>query len=208
MHRKIYFGSKPLFLCDRIDEEIEPYLHHDDAVFIDELNLHTVKTMLHEMQLEKVHAGVFLHHDLAELENAFAKKWTLIQAAGGLVRNESEENLLIFRKGKWDLPKGKIDEGEELEACALREVKEETGLTGITLVKPLLVTWHTYQQGTHLILKESHWYLMTCEGPQNLQPQLEEDITEARWVSDQQLPDYFENAFSSVVDVLKTWLAK
>ena len=59
MYIKIYFNNKPLFLCDSVDEVIEPYLHHDDAIFIDELNQHTVKTMIHEMQLEKVHAGVF-----------------------------------------------------------------------------------------------------------------------------------------------------
>ena len=208
MHQKIYFGSKPLFLCDSIDAEIEPFLHHDDAIFIDELNLHTVKTMLHEMQLEKVHAGVFLHPDLSALQAAFAKKWTLIQASGGLVRNEQQENLLIFRRGKWDLPKGKLDEGEDLESCALREINEETGLTGLTLQGPLKITWHTYHEGSHLILKESHWYLIHSHGPQHLQPQTEEDITELRWVDDGSLPGYFDSAFPSVVDVLQTWLSK
>lgn len=208
MHQKIYFGNKPLFLCDSIDAEIEPFLHHDDAIFIDELNLHTVKTMLHEMQLEKVHAGVFLHPDLSALQAAFAKKWTLIQASGGLVKNESGENLLIFRRGKWDLPKGKLDEGEDLESCALREIQEETGLTGLSLQRPLKITWHTYHEGSHLILKESHWYLIHCQGPQELRPQTEEDITELRWVNDASLPVYFDSAFPSVVDVLQTWLAK
>lgn len=82
MHLKIYFNDKPLFLCDHIDPVIEPYLHHDDAVFIDELNVHTVNTMIHEMQLEKVHAGVFLHADLAELKHDFYRKFELIRAGG------------------------------------------------------------------------------------------------------------------------------
>ena len=73
MFIKIYFNDKPLFLCDNVDELIEPYLHHDDAVFIDELDAHTVKTMIHEMQLEKVHAGVFFHKDLESLKKRYLK---------------------------------------------------------------------------------------------------------------------------------------
>ena len=68
MFIKIYFDNKPLFLCDTVDETIQPYVHHDDAIFIDELNSHTVKSMIHEMETEKVHAGVFYHPDLKELQ--------------------------------------------------------------------------------------------------------------------------------------------
>lgn len=204
MYIKIYFDNKPLFLCDAIDPVIEPYLHHDDAVFIDELNSHTIKSMLHEMRLEKVHAGVFLHNNLEELKHAFFKKFNLIQAAGGLVENENGESLLIFRRGKWDLPKGKLDEGETLEECALREVNEETGLENLELGDLLLITWHTYHEGTHFILKESHWYKMRCKGPQNLAPQTEEDINEVKWVAAKDLPSYYNKSFPSVVDVLQT----
>lgn len=73
MYIKVFFNDKPLFLCDQVDETIEPFLHHDDAVFIDELDNHTVKSMIHEMQLEKVHAGVFIHPDFEALKKAFFK---------------------------------------------------------------------------------------------------------------------------------------
>ena len=63
MYIKIFFNDKPLFLCDTVDEIIEPYIHHDDAVFIDELNTHTIKSMIHEMQEPEVHAGVFFNPD-------------------------------------------------------------------------------------------------------------------------------------------------
>ena len=128
MYLKIYFNDKPLFLCNSVDETVQPYVHHDDAVFIDELNSHTVKSMIHEMEQPEVHAGVFYHPDLDELKKAFYKKFTIVVAAGGLVQNEKKEILLIFRRGKWDLPKGKLDKGEKLEVCAIREVEEETGL--------------------------------------------------------------------------------
>jgi 8-oxo-dGTP pyrophosphatase MutT (NUDIX family) len=208
MYIKIYFNDKPLFLCDAIDETIEPYVHHDDAVFIDELDPHTIKTMIHEMQLEKIHAGVFLHQDLEALKKAFFKKFTLMQAAGGLVFNENKEVLLIHRRGMWDLPKGKLEKGEKLEDCALREVEEETGLRNITLDSPLLITWHTYHEGTRFILKESHWYRMSVSGTQVLVPQTEEDIAETVWVKQDALAPYIAGAFASIKDVLEAGLHK
>lgn len=208
MHIKIFFDDKPLFLCDSFDEIIQPVIHHDDAVFIDELNSHTIKTMIHEMQDEKVQAGVFIHKDLEELKKAFFKKFTIVIAAGGLVTNEKKEKLLIFRRGKWDLPKGKLDKGETLEECAIREVEEETGLQKIKLVSPLAITYHTYHEGTRFILKESHWYNMKISGKQTLTPQTEEDIHEIKWVKTEDLKDYLDNSFPSIIDVLKVFSSK
>lgn len=202
MYIKIYFNDKPLFLCDALEEAIEPFVHHDDAVFIDELDAHTVKSMIHEMQQEKVHAGVFLHPDLEELKKAVFKKFVLIQAAGGLVENENGEWLLIHRRGKWDLPKGKLEKGEKLEKCAVREVEEETGLKKVKLVQPLCITWHTYHEGTKFILKESHWYKLKVAGKQTLVPQTEEDILEVKWVKPSGIDEYRGLSFPSITDVL------
>lgn len=203
MYIKIYFGDKPLFLCDELDNTIDPFVHHDDAVFIDELDAHTVKSMIHEMQQAKIHAGVFLHPDLKELQKAFWKKFTVIQAAGGLVMNEQNEILMIFRRGKWDLPKGKLDRGEKLEECAVREVQEETGLQKIQLQSPLLITYHTYHEGTKFILKESHWYTMLATGSETLVPQTEEDIHEITWAKQDEISKYLQNTFPSIKDVLQ-----
>lgn len=207
MYIKIYFNDTPLFLCDSMDETIDPFLHHDDAVFIDELDSHTVKSMIHEMQLEKVHAGVFYHPDLEALKKAFFKKFTLVQAAGGLVQREDRSILLIYRRGKWDLPKGKLDKGEQLEECAVREVEEETGLKDVQLQSPLLITYHTYHEGTRFILKESHWYTMQVTGQQQLKPQTEEDIYDIRWVPLEEIESYTGKVFPSVKDVLHAFLS-
>ena len=206
MFIKIYFDNKPLFLCDAVDEDLQPYIHHDDAIFIDELDSHTVKSMIHEMQLAKIHAGVFYHSNLEELRKAFYKKFTIIQAAGGLVLNEKKEILMIFRRGKWDLPKGKLDKGEKLEDCAVREVEEETGLQKIKLLSPLLITYHTYHEGTKYILKESHWYNMKVSGNQKLVPQTEEDIDAIKWVTTKEAEKLFPDCFPSVIDVIKEFM--
>ena len=204
MYFTVYFGDKPLFLCDEITPEIEPYIHHDDAVFIDELDAHTVKSMIHEMQQEKVHAGVFLHGDLEKLQKAFYKKFTVIEAAGGLVRNEKNEILLIFRRGKWDLPKGKLDWNEGMEAAALREVEEETGVKNLRITGPLGITRHTYHEGARFILKESHWYLMSAPAEQDFRPQEDEDITEIRWVAPGKIEQYLDNSFPTIRELLKS----
>ncbi|MES1220077.1 MAG: NUDIX hydrolase, partial [Bacteroidota bacterium] len=208
MFIKIYFDDKPLFLCDAIDKTIEPFIHHDDAVFIDELDSHTVKSMIHEMQQSKIHAGVFYNGDLSALKKAFWKKFTVIQAGGGLVTNDNDEILMIFRRGKWDLPKGKLDKGETLEQCAVREVQEETGLKDIKLQAPLIITHHTYHEATKFVLKESHWFTMTANGSEQLIPQKEEDINEIKWVPKSEIKKYLQQTFPSIVDVLKAGVLK
>ena len=198
MYITIYFGEKPLFLCDELTDELQPFIHHDDTIFIDELDRHTVKSMIHEIQEEKIHAGVFYHPNLEELKKEFFKKFIPITAAGGLVRNEKNETLLIFRKGKWDLPKGKLDKNEKLEDCAVREVEEETGVKGARIIEALAITYHTYQEGARFILKDSHWFLMKVTGEQKLIPQTEEGISEIRWVPGSELAKYREECFPAI----------
>jgi 8-oxo-dGTP pyrophosphatase MutT (NUDIX family) len=159
--------------------------------------------MIHEMRLEKVHAGIFVHKDLETLRKAFWKKFILVKAAGGLVKNEKGQLLFMLRRGKWDLPKGKLDRGELLEQCAVREVQEETGLKELHLEKPLLVTYHTYDESGKHFLKETHWYRMSVSGSQTLVPQKEEQITQLKWVNEKELGAFAGNTFPSIIDVLR-----
>lgn len=202
MYIKIYFGDKPVFLCDEIDAVIHEYIHHPDAVFIDEISVPAIKSLLHEIVKEEFHAGILWSEDLEKLKKLFFKQFVPVTAAGGLIENEKAEVLLIFRRGKWDLPKGKVDKGESLDECAVREVEEETGLKNIELLKPLTVTYHTYDEFGKHIIKDSHWYKMKVKGKQNIVPQTEEDISEIKWVKKKDLKNYFSNTFPSVKDVL------
>ena len=202
MYIKIYFGDKPVFLCNAMDETIEEYRHHPDAVFIDEISAPAINSLLHEIVKEEFHAGILLHPDLEELKKVFFKHFTLVTAAGGLVENEQGEYLLIHRRGKWDLPKGKLDPGETIEQCAIREVEEETGLQQPQLVKPITVTYHTYNEFGKHMLKDSHWYQMKVTGKQLLVPQTEEDIHSIEWINKNDLHKYLNDTFPSIRDVL------
>ena len=202
----IYFGDKPVFLCDKITPEIEEYRHHPDAVFIDELSTPAINSLLHEINKPRFHAGIILGENFDKLKADFFKHFHLIQAAGGVVKNENEEILMMFRRGKWDLPKGKLDEGETLQQCAKREVEEETGLQNLEIIKPLAITYHTYNQFGKHNLKECHWYAMKTAGNEKLIPQTEEDITEILWVKKEDLGNYLPNTFPTIVDVLKKCL--
>ena len=202
MHIKIYFNEKPLILCDAIDEEIAPFLHKEECIFIDELNIHSVKSIIHEMQDGHAKMGIFLHPNLQDLKHDFFKKFHLIYAGGGLVSNEKDEFLMIYRRGKWDLPKGKLDAGEDIQDCALREVREETGLGNLSSDGLLIKTWHTYKEGTHTVLKETFWYKMHAVTSTELVPQLEEGIEKAIWVKKEDIGIYLSNCFPSVREVL------
>lgn len=200
MHIKIHIHDKMLYLCDSLDDDLNKLVHKPDTVFIDELDVHSTKTMLRELELPEIKTGIFYHADLQVLKKVFFKRFELFIAAGGYIQNEQQEVLLIFRRGFWDMPKGKLDAGESLEACAIREIQEETGLTA-TIQKPLITTYHTYEQGSHHILKESHWFYMEAKKDQQLIAQTEEDITEIQWVNKPDLVKYKSKAYPSIVDV-------
>ena len=131
----------------------------------------------------------------------------VIIAAGGLVTNQQNELLMIFRRGKWDLPKGKLDNGESIEACAVREVEEETGIRNIQLGAMIGITYHDYFDPwtKEDVCKESHWYAMRIFDDQKLIPQTEEDITEIKWVNETELKKCLENSYPSIIEIIAKW---
>lgn len=202
MYMNIYFGDKPVILCDEIDKGLNEILHHPDAVFVDEISPRAMKAMLHEIKKEEFHAGVIWHSDLEKLKEVFFKNFKIIEAAGGIVQNEKKDVLFIHRLGKWDLPKGKIEKGEKEEVCAVREVTEETGVTGLNLKKKIGKTYHVYDEFGKRFLKISHWYHMTCSSTQILKPQTEEHITEIKWVKTLDIKEPMGNTYSSIKNIL------
>ena len=130
-----------------------------------------------------------------------------IIAGGGVVVNENNQVLFIYRRKKWDLPKGKLDPGEDIKACAIREVMEETGIRNLTIGNLIIVTTHSYEEKGLNMQKETHWFEMKASTVDNstLTPQLEEDIEKIEWVSPENLEEYLSETYTTIQQVLNSW---
>ena len=130
-----------------------------------------------------------------------------IIAGGGVVVNEKNQVLFIYRRKKWDLPKGKLDPGEDIKACAIREVMEETGIRDLTIGNLIIVTTHSYEENGLNLQKETHWFEMKASTVDNstLTPQLEEDIEKIEWVSLENLEEYLSETYTTIQQVLNSW---
>ena len=127
-----------------------------------------------------------------------------IIAAGGIVTNHKNEILMIFRRGKWDLPKGKLDKGETIEACAVREVEEETGISSLELQNMVGITCHEYFDTwiNKNVLKETHWFAMQVNGEPKIIPQTEEDIEEIIWADETALKECLKNTYPNIAEII------
>jgi len=135
---------------------------------------------------------------------------TQIIAAGGLVTNPEGQILWIFRRGFWDLPKGKLDEGETIQTCAVREVEEETGIKNIRLHELLKFTNHTYFD-THLnqeVVKRTYWFHMTIPAAQMGIPQTTEDIEKIEWHSLATAKHCLEQTYPTIIEVIEAYRLK
>lgn len=146
-----------------------------------------------------------------EIWKEFSKIFKIVHAAGGIVINNNEKVLFIYRLGRWDLPKGKLEPNEKLEHAALREVEEETGLKDLILEQFVNTTYHIYKEkrdGKDLkILKTTHWFKMKYIGNEIPKPQIEEGITNVDWKSfDEIKSEVSPNTFNNIKLILKETL--
>jgi 8-oxo-dGTP pyrophosphatase MutT (NUDIX family) len=146
--------------------------------------------------------------DIKHVWKIFRIFFTQVDAAGGLVRHISGKYLFIEKKGKLDLPKGHVEEGEEPSACALREVSEECGIKGHSIVKPLESSYHTYNWEGISYLKKTHWFLMNYNGAMINEPQTDEGITRIEWLFPDELNMVKDSAWQSLMDLINSSVLK
>ena len=151
---------------------------------------------------------VFINHRAKFISSdnwdRFSSKYTLVDAAGGVVYNQKDQLLMIFRNEQWDLPKGKIEINESKEAAACREVSEECGVQDLIITKELLPTYHVYSFSGIEFLKKTYWYTMKTNSFDSLTPQNIEGITKACWIPKEEILLKIENTYGNIKEIIKS----
>jgi len=139
------------------------------------------KKILRIVRTTRIKRLYLVHDNPKKLLSGFKKKLPVTIAAGGVVQHENGKLLFIYRKKRWDLPKGKVDKSESLQDAAKREVKEETGVKKIKVGKLAGITYHIFKRNNRYQLKETHWFFMKSSYEGTLVPEVMEEITKASW---------------------------
>jgi 8-oxo-dGTP pyrophosphatase MutT (NUDIX family) len=165
--------------------------------------------LIADFQADKsIHCINIYASDITHLWKIFRIYFSEVGAAGGLVRHTTGRYLFIEKKGRLDLPKGHIEPGEQPEACALREVEEECGITGHSIVKVIPPSYHTYSWEGISFLKKTHWFLMKFDGKMITEPQTEEGITKVEWLFPDELNLIKTNAWLSLMEIINNSVLK
>ena len=197
---KIYIGDQYLLVIN--DKEFQN---------IDSQNVHILSDSIQysrenliEMLTNKVHLLTYYQTNLVPFYSSnFFNQFKIIEAAGGLVQNSRNELLFIFRLGKWDLPKGKLDKNESREDAAIREIKEECGVDVAINNPKFFTTYHCYFWKQKIVLKITYWFQMDIlDDNQALTPQLDEDISEVKWIPKNEIPLALENTYPAIKDLV------
>lgn len=196
----IYLNEHPLLLS--ADTTAIP-AHLAGAKVYDNPDKKKIESVLQKLEDGKKESAVFVAPDVKQLLKKVSLHFTILVAAGGLITNPAGEVLLMFRRGKWDLPKGKQDPGEDLETCALREVAEETGLHNISLDNKIIETFHYYPMKNKKVLKHTHWYRMHFTGTELTIPQIEEDIQDLQWIKRENVDKYLKFSYENIREVFR-----
>lgn len=196
---KVFIYDRPVYLCNHWPEN---ELDEDEMLLVEVQQPSDIELVFTSLEDNSSLKAVFMvSPDIEEHWSEYAKKFQNIQAAGGLVFNHNRDLLFIFRRGCWDLPKGKLDPGETIEQAAIREVEEECGISGVQLRSKLLTMHHTYPHKGKMVLKETHWFEMSFEGI-DFQPEAEEQITEVSWIAKSDFPKILANTYMSIAEIV------
>jgi 8-oxo-dGTP pyrophosphatase MutT (NUDIX family) len=200
---KVHFENRFIMISPEPDRVQKYGLFHK---FYDTNELY--KIIAHFQEDKSISAINVYGPDIKHIWKIFRIYFTEVGAAGGLVKHISGKYLFIEKKGRLDLPKGHIEKGEEPEVCALREVAEECGIKGHTIIKPIYQTYHTYSWEGISYLKKTHWFLMKYDGDMIMEPQISEGITRVEWLFPDELNSIKSNAWLSLMDLINGSILK
>lgn len=188
--QRIFVNDKPIYLTTKVEKET------DFKNFL--LKDADIDLVLKTLAKKSVASVRLIGHNEDKLLKTFKKKLPNVIAGGGKVFNDDGDILFIYRNDKWDLPKGKTEKNETIEETAIREVAEETGVSGLRIVKPLPITYHIFKRNGKTKLKITYWYEMQSSFSGNLYPQLNEGITEVKWLSEKDWGKALSNSYANI----------
>lgn len=193
---KVFIDDTPIILTDSLNENNNFLTQTFKEELIDEI--------IYKLKSGKINGINLFSKDLEKDWALFKSHFKIIIAAGGLVFNKKDEILFICRANKWDLPKGRLEEGEDIQTTALREVEEECGITHLTIVHFLTTTYHFFVKKREKRIKETHWFLMHSDFNGTLTPQREEGITKAVFKNKIDTENALKNTYANIILVHET----
>jgi 8-oxo-dGTP pyrophosphatase MutT (NUDIX family) len=157
-----------------------------------------IEQVIIKMFQNKIQKAYLYYPDEKAILKKVKEKIPVCKAGGGLVYNKAGDVLFIFRNGKWDLPKGGIEKGEEIEDTAIREVEEETGVTNLKITHKLQKTYHVFKRGGKYKLKVTHWYEMRTDFTGTPKPQANEGIEKVAWLGPEEIKEALKNSYENI----------
>jgi 8-oxo-dGTP pyrophosphatase MutT (NUDIX family) len=187
---KVFVNDKPLFLTNEVQKET------DFQIFLlESIDINKLIVKLFQNKIEK---AILYHPDERLIMKTLKAKIPVVKAGGGLVFNKKGEVLFIFRNGKWDLPKGGTEKNETMEETAMREVEEETGVSGLSIAKKIQKTYHVFKRNGVYKLKQTYWFEMQSTFEGTLEGQTEEGIEKVEWIHPDRIPQLLENSYENI----------
>jgi len=197
---KVFIENTPLHIIEKKD-----FIPNDVlVVYAEDLDL--IKDQLFHL-IESSDNELPIYLVAESIEKTFIQLfegYDFIEAAGGIVKRK-ESYLFIKRNGCWDIPKGKLDEGETPEVAALREIEEECGISSLVLGERICITYHTYVNKGKPIIKKTYWFQVSYDGGKELVAQKEEGITKVKWFKKSELEKIRKNTFTSILEVMNDY---
>lgn len=202
MKQVIYYNERPIYLFSNKSKKLAAIKDDEKTLFVENGTGKAIKEAFVRFAAGNQAAMAIAHRDTDKLIKNFHRGFAAIEAAGGIVQNEQKEILFIFRNGKWDLPKGKLEKNEDPEEGAAREVEEETGISNLKRRKKIGKTYHIYDIDAAPHLKTTHWYYFTVKGAPALKGQAEEGITDIEWIPTLDLKRPMQNTYENIKLIL------
>lgn len=188
--QKIFVGNKPIVLTNIKEPETD-----FKNFFVEDISLAPI---LKALKKDKYKSVRLVGSDEDFVLKSVLELLPVVVAGGGKVINSEGKILCIFRNGKWDLPKGKAEPNETIDQTALREVEEETGIVGLSITKPIDITYHIFKRNNRYQIKKTYWFEMYSEYDGAFSPQVKEGISKVKWIGPKKLKKVKNNCYANI----------